>query len=320
MLPFACLQGSVMVANDELRSAVVVTGASSGIGRAIAKVAARDCGAIVLVARSADGLSDAAAEVRASGGEPYALEIDLLAAEAATHLDDFLSANGLVCDVLVNSAGYGLRGAATALPLVEQLGIIDLNIRALAELSLHFLPGMVARRRGGVLNLSSVAGFMPGPYMALYYASKGFVRLFSEALYQELRHTGVTVTCVTPGWVRTPFYERAGVSLIPLFRLLPKLDPEDVAERGWQGFKSGRRLVVPGLSSRLAVLVAALLPSAAMLALVGKLQRSGNDPCICGSGKKFKKCCGTHNMRLRHGLVNISQITKDHGSTPGIKK
>ena len=286
----------------ELRSAVVVTGASSGIGRAIARVAARDRAAVVLIARSADCLSDAAAEVRDSGGEPYTLAIDLLAAEAATHVDGFLAANGLVCDVLVNSAGYGLRGAATALPVVEQLALIDLNIRALTELSLHFLPGMVARKRGGILNLSSVAGFMPGPYMALYYASKGFVRLFSEALYQEVRYTGVTVTCVAPGWVRTPFREKAGVNSAPLFRLLPKLDPKDVAERAWQGFKSGRRLVVPGFSSKLLIIAAAILPSAAMLALIGKLQRSGNDPCICGSGRKFKKCCGSRTLQLRRGL------------------
>jgi uncharacterized protein len=291
-----------MVTNRELRYAVVVTGASSGIGRAIARVAAPDCAAVVLVARSADCLRDAAAEVRASGGDPYTLEIDLLATEAATRLDDFLAANGLVCDVLVNSAGYGLRGAATALPVVEQLRIIDLNIRALTELSLHFLPGMVARKRGGILNLSSIAGFMPGPYMASYYASKGFVRLFSEALYQEVRHAGVTVTCVAPGWVHTAFRATAGVNSAPLFRLLPKLDPKDVAERAWQGFKSGRRLVVPGFSSKLFVIMAALSPSAVMLALIGKLQRSGNDPCICGSGRKFKKCCGASRMQLRRQL------------------
>ena len=160
---------------------------------------------------------------------------------------------------------------------------------------------MVARNRGGILNLS-LAGFMPGPYMALYYASKGFVRLFSEALYQELRYTGVTVTCVAPAWVRTPFHDRARVNSRPLFRFLPKLDPEHVAERAWQGFKSGRRLVVPGFSSRLAVLAAALSPSAVILALIGKLQRSGNDPCTCGSGKKYKKCCGARTVRLRGHL------------------
>ena len=274
-----------------------MTGASSGIGRAIARVAARERGAVVLVARSPDGLGAAATEVREAGGEAFTLELDLLAGDASTHLEDFLSANGLVCDVLVNSAGYGLRGAATALPVDDQLGIIDLNIRALSELTLHFLPGMVARGRGGVLNLSSVAGFMPGPYMALYYASKGFVRSFSEALHQELRHTGVTVTCVAPGPVSDGVSTKGPApNQTPLFRILPKLDPEDVAERAWRGFKSGRRLVVPGISAKLAVLAAAFLPSAAMLPLIGQLQRSGNDPCPCGSGKKFKKCCGARRV------------------------
>src|SRR5262249_29940039 len=154
------------------------------IGRAIAKVAARERCAVVLVARSSEGLGASATDVRAAGGEPYALELDLLAGDAPSHIEDFLSANGLFCDVLVNSAGYGLRGAAVGLPADDQLGIIDLNIRVLSELSLHFLPGMVKRGRGGVLNLSSVAGSTPGPYMALYFASKGFVRSFSEALHQ----------------------------------------------------------------------------------------------------------------------------------------
>ena len=294
-----------MISQGEFRPAVVVIGASGGIGRAIARVAARERGAVVLVARSPEGLNAAAAEVREAGGEAFTLELDLLAGNASTHMDDFLSTHGLVCDVLVNSAGYGLRGAATALPIDDQLGIIDLNIRALSELTLHFLPGMVTRGRGGVLNLSSVAGFVPGPYMALYYASKGFVRSFSEALHQELRRTGVTVTCVAPGPVRTEFLERSGANRTPLFSVLPKLDPEDVAERAWRGFKSGRRLVVPGISAKLAVFAAAFLPSAAMLPLIGRLQRSGNDPCPCGSGKKFKKCCGARRLQLRRGRWRI---------------
>ena len=172
----------------------------------------------------AGGFGRAAAEVREAGWRAIHARAGSGGGDAPTHLDDFLSANGLICDVLVNSAGYGLRGAATALPVDDQLGIIDLNIRALSELSLHFLPGMVARGRGGVLNLSSVAGSMPGPYMALYYASKGFVRSFSEALHQELRRTGVTVTCVAPGPVTTSFYERAGARSTALFSVLPMLD------------------------------------------------------------------------------------------------
>lgn len=166
---------------DQLRPAVVVVGASRGIGKAIAEVAARDGAPVVLVARSEVALAAAADDIRNAGGEAFTVPLDFLADDAALGLEDFLSANGLFCDVLVNSAGYGLRGGATVLPLDEQLGLVDLNIRALTELTLRLLPGMVARRRGGVINLGSVASFTPGPYMALYYASKGFVRSFSEA-------------------------------------------------------------------------------------------------------------------------------------------
>ncbi|WP_413468480.1 SDR family NAD(P)-dependent oxidoreductase [Mesorhizobium muleiense] len=293
------------MSHSGLRPAVVVIGGSGGIGRAIAGVAAREHGAVVLVARSPEGLAAAASEVREAGGEAFTLELDLVAGDAPTRLEGFLSAHGLVCDVLVNSAGYGLRGAATALPVDGQLGIIDLNIHSLTELTLHFLPGMVARRQGGVLNLSSVAGFLPGPYMALYFASKGFVRFFSEALHQELRRTGVTVTCVAPGPVSTEFLARSGANQTVLFNVLPKVDAEYVAERAWRGFRSGRRLVVPGISAKLAALAASLLPSAALLPLVGRLQRGGNDQCPCGSGMKFKKCCGARQIQLRRGPRGI---------------
>jgi short-subunit dehydrogenase len=289
------------VTPPEVRPAVVVTGASRGIGREIAKVAARDGGAVVLVARSAVDLAAAAADVRAAGGEPFPLALDLTAADAPMSLENFLAQNGLACDVLVNSAGYGLRGAATALPAADQVGIVDLNIRALTALTLHFLPGMVARKRGGVINLGSVASFVPGPYMALYYASKGFVRSFSTALHQELRRTGVTVTCVAPGPVATEFLERSGAGRARLFQYLPKIFAQDVAEQAWRGFKAGRRLVVPGAVAKLAILTSALLPSAILLPLVGKLQRRGNDPCPCGSGRPFRKCHGATGLRRLRG-------------------
>lgn len=266
-----------MISHKERRPALVVTGASAGIGRAIARVAAPECGAIVLIGRSAEGLAEAADEVRQAGGEPFTLELDLSSGDASTKVEHFLSRHDLVCDVLVNSAGYGLRGRAAELPIGDQLGIIDLNIRALAELTLHFLPGMVARQRGGVINLGSLAGFVPGPYMAMYYASKGFVRSFSQALHQEVRRSGVTVTCVAPGPVRTEFYERAGAKRARLFELLPELASEEVAERAWRGFKAGRRMVVPGFSTKLAVFAAACLPPAAKLLLVAQLQRSRPD-------------------------------------------
>ncbi|KQV68313.1 SDR family NAD(P)-dependent oxidoreductase [Rhizobium sp. Root1220] len=287
-----------MIQQSDFQPAVVVVGASRGIGLAIAEVASKELGAVVLVARSAEGLAVAAAKVRAAGGQPYTFELDLQTADAAALLEGYLSENSLFCDVLVNSAGYGLRGAAVALSHGDQLGMVDLNIRVLTDLTLRFLPGMVARRRGGVLNLSSIASFTPGPYMALYYASKGFVRSFSEALHYELRRSSVTVTCVAPGPVATEFLEKSGANRAALFKILPKLEPEYVAERAWQGFRSGRRLVVPGISAKLAALVAAVLPSAVMLRLIGRLQFRSGDPCPCGSGQTFKQCCGSRHAKV----------------------
>jgi short-subunit dehydrogenase len=272
--------------------AIVVVGASRGIGRAIAKVAAAERRTIVLVARSLDNLADAANDVRAAGGVPYILDLDLFSTDAPVRLEDFLSRNRLVCDVLVNSAGYGLRGSATTLPVKEQLGMIDINIKALSELTLHFLPGMLVRKRGGVINLASIASFTPGPNMAIYYASKSYVRSFSEALHTELRPTGVTITCVAPGPVATEFLDRAGIRRVALFNILPKLTPEYVAERAWRGFKSGRRLVIPGISAQLTALVTAVLPSAILLPLIGRLQRRRDDVCPCGSGRRIGTCCG----------------------------
>lgn len=280
-----------------LRPAVVVVGASRGIGRAIAEVAARDGATVVLVARSEEDLAAVAAELRKADREAFVFALDLMAEDANRRLEAFLSENSLFCDVLVNSAGYGLRGSAAVLPVDDQLGIVDLNIRALAALTLCFLPDMVARGRGGVINLGSVASFTPGPFMALYYASKGFVRSFSEALYEELHRTGVTVTCVAPGPVATEFLQRSGANRTALFKVLPKLDSDYVAECAWRGFKARRRLVVPGLSSKLAVLITTLLPSALLLPLVGRLQRRSKDPCPCGSGQTYKTCCGAVQRR-----------------------
>lgn len=278
--------------DEEPRLATVVIGGSRGIGRAIAKVAAGENGPIVLVARSLDTLKEAANDVRAAGGDPHILELDLSSTDIAAKLDDFLSRNRLVCDILVNSAGYGLRGAATILPAEDQLGIIDVNIRALSELTLHFLPGMLKRKRGGVINLSSIASFTPGPNMAVYYASKSFVRSFSEALHAELRPSGVTVTCVAPGPVATDFLNRSGAGRAALFRFLPKQTADYVARQAWRGFRSGQRLVIPGISAKLAWLLAASMPSAVMLPLVGRLQRRSSDLCPCGSGARFDACCG----------------------------
>ena len=262
-----------MTWRGEKRLAVIVTGASGGIGREIAKVAAREGGPVVLIARSVDALADAAEDVRSAGGEPFVLALDLTRPDASTEVERFLATQGLACSVLVNNAGYGLLGPAATLPRNDQLGIIDLNVRALVDLTLRFLPGMVARRAGGVVNLGSVASFLPGPYMALYYASKAFVRAFSEALSEEVRGTGITVTCVAPGPVATKFLARAGAGRARLFRILPKVTAEMVAENAWRGFRQGRRMVVPGVIATLSAFLGSHLPRGVTLPVVARLQR-----------------------------------------------
>ncbi len=279
-----------MSRGEKLLPATVVLGASRGIGRSIAKIAAREDAAVVLVARSEPDLEAVAAEIRSAGGRAVVFAVDLADPDASSHLETLLAECGLFCDVLVNSAGYGLRGAATLLPAAGQLGIVDVNIRALADFTLRFSPGMARRGRGGVINLGSVASFLPGPNMAVYYASKGFVRSFSAALSQELRGTGVTITCVTPGPVATDFLDRSGAGRATLFKVLPKLTADYVAEQGWRGFRSGRRLVVPGISAKVLIAVAKFLPMSLLLPLVYRLQRRKSDLCPCGSGEMFRSC------------------------------
>ena len=162
-------------------------------------------------------------------------------------------ARGLCCDVLVNSAGFALAGPAAALPRAEQMQLLDVNIRALAELTLRFLPGMVARGRGGILNVGSITAYTPGPNMAAYHASKAFVRSFSAALATEVEGTGVTVTCLSPGVVRTAFLDDLPIKDDRVFKLMPRADAVSTARAGWLGFRAGRRLVIPRLIDRILV-------------------------------------------------------------------
>lgn len=259
----------------EGRPAIVVTGASSGIGADLARVAAaRERGrALLLVARAAAPLEALAREIAAMGAEAHTLPLDLAAPAAPVALGEALAARGLACEMLVNNAGYGMIGPAARLDAAGQLGILDVNLRAPAALALAALPPMLARGRGGVLNVASVAGFLPGPGMAFYYASKAGLRSLSEALWQETRGSGVTVSCLCPGPVRTPFLDRAGARGARLFRLLPKAEPRAVAERAWRGFRRGRRLILPDAGAWLTALGAPLLPRALVLPVVWRLQR-----------------------------------------------
>jgi uncharacterized protein len=256
-----------------LKPAIVVTGASSGIGRDIARLAAADRCFLLLLGRSPQALDELVAELAAAGAQAAPLPIDLLDPHAPDRVERALADRGLYCDVLVNSAGFGVFGAAAKAAPQEQLNLVDVNIRALTELTLRFLPAMLARGRGGVLNVGSITGYVAGPNMAAYYASKAYVNSFSAALAAEVAGSGVTVTCLTPGVVRTAFFERCAVGQSRLMKLMPRSNSPDVAEVGWRGFKAGKRLVIPRLIDRISVAISVLLPQSLLTRFVGWLQR-----------------------------------------------
>lgn len=254
--------------------AIVVTGASSGIGHALSLVAAREGSAMVLVGTSQAALDEVAAELSRGGAQSHALAIDLTQADAGDRIEAALAERGLYCDVLVNSAGIGVFGLATEADRLEELGLIDLNIRALTDLTLRFLPGMVARRRGGVINLGSLTAYAPGPTMATYFASKAYVKSFSAALAAEVAGTGVTVTCLSPGVVRTAFFSRCHVSHTRLFKIAPRSNADATAEAGWRAFKAGRRFVMPRFMNRVIAAICTILPDSVLMRLVLALQRA----------------------------------------------
>jgi len=256
-----------------MKPAIVVTGASSGIGRELARVAAREAAAMVLLGQSQQALDDLAAELGRSGVEVHAFSVDLAARDAGQRIENALSEFGVYCDVLVNSAGFGVFGVAADADREEQLSLIDVNARALTELTLRFLSGMVTRGHGGILNVGSITGFIPGPNMAVYHASKAYVRSFTAALAAELAGTGVKVTCLSPGIVRTPFFQRAGVGQTRLVKLMPRADAPQVAEAGWRAFRAGKRLFIPGLMNRIIISACAVLPDVVVLRLISALQR-----------------------------------------------
>ena len=252
---------------------VVITGASSGIGAALARVFAAHGHELVLVARRQDRLNALADEIAAAGRtRPTVLTVDLERRDAASVIAAELSAKAMEPAVVVNNAGFGLSGAAAAVSRDEQLAMVDVNVRALTELSLMFVDSLT-RHRGGILNVASLAAFLPGPGMAVYYASKAYVLSFSEALHRELLDRGVRVTTLCPGPVPTEFQARSGIQLNPAARAL-ELSAERVAQIGYDAFMRGKRVVVAGAGNRIAVSLMRLVPNALLLRLVDQRPRA----------------------------------------------
>ncbi len=257
----------------------LITGASGGIGLELARLCAKDGHDVILVARTRDKLDEIAKylsgmyQVRA---EVLVADLQDPAAPAAIHAA--VEQLGLGVDVLINNAGFGQWGLFGRAELQRQLDMIQVNVTALLVLTRLFLPRMITQRKGRILNVASVASFMPGPLMATYYASKAFVLSFSEAISNELQGTGITVTALCPGPTRTGFAAEAGFAESNLFNTPGVMDAAPVALAGYRGMRRGKAVVVPGLQNKFILFMIRLGPRWLVRRITRRLQerRSGD--------------------------------------------
>jgi short-subunit dehydrogenase len=255
-----------------LKPMVVVTGGSEGIGYALARRFAAAGSDLILVARRRELLEAAAKSIRTElGVEAVAVPADVTRSDAIPAIEAALAAHRAYADVLVNSAGMGLAGPFhdQAPDAIAQL--LELNVRALTTLTRHFLAGMRVRGRGGILNLSSLGAYTPGPNQAVYYASKAYVLSFSEAIASETAGEGVRITAVAPGPVNTRFHARMGAEHALYRYLVAPSAPHGVARAGYYGFALGLRVVVPGLINPFLALAMRILPHRIVIPIVGVL-------------------------------------------------
>lgn len=237
------------------RPVALITGASGGIGLELARLCAKGGHDIILVARRQEKLEEIGKYL--SGMYNVRSEIivaDLIKPDAPQAIYDAVEKLGLSVDVLINNAGFGQWGLFGRADLTRQLEMIQVNITALTALTRLFMPRMVTQRKGRILNVASLAGFLPGPLMAVYYASKAYVLHFSEAIANELKGTGITVTALCPGPVPTGFSEVAGSGQTNLFNTPGVLEAGPVAEAGYKGMMRGKAVVIPGLQNKFSAL------------------------------------------------------------------
>jgi len=259
---------------ESFAPAVVITGATQGVGRALAEEFARGGHALLLVARDGASLKKAAQELSST----YDVEVKFVAADLGTEegcaaVEQGLQSFGLYADMLVNNAAMMMAGFFQDQDPAKLRKLVDLDVRAVVDLTRRLLPGMIARRAGGVLNVASVEGFMPVPYQATYAAAKAFVLSFSRALAYETMYTGVRVSALAPGTVTTGLHEKAGAEYSRYVQLLPAMTAEQVARIGYRKFMRGRKVIVTGWFNRFGIMAARFTPNFLLVPFMGLLFR-----------------------------------------------
>ncbi|KRE28580.1 SDR family NAD(P)-dependent oxidoreductase [Paenibacillus sp. Soil522] len=253
-----------------MRKTVLITGVSGGIGKELANRFAKGGHNIVLVARSESKIVELAQEYRKKYGiQATVIAKDVAAPGVPEEIFTELKEKGITVDYLVNNAGFGLFGTFMETDMEQEVNMIDINIKALTVMTKLFLPDMIKRGQGGVMNVASLVGFFPGPMMSVYYATKAYVLSFTEALANEVTGTGVTVTALCPGLTSTGFVDRSGMGAVKG----AIMEAGQVAEEGYRGFLRGKTLIMPGVRNRFIAFMPRLLPRM----MITRLVRSSQD-------------------------------------------
>jgi uncharacterized protein len=258
------------------RKTALITGASFGIGQELARIFARENYNLVLVARTAEKLRQLASELEKSHGtRSLILAVDLTEPGASAYVFDQTTRADVVLDVLVNNAGFGQYGLFAESDLEQCLRQIQLNVTTLTHLTRLYLPGMIERKSGGILNVASTAAFQAGPLMAVYFATKAYVLHFSEAIANELQGTGVTVTCLCPGATTTEFHKRAHATGMRLLKI-GSMDAHTVAEDGYRALTAGKPVVISGFKNWLVAQSVRFSPRRMVTAIARATQERSN--------------------------------------------
>ncbi len=275
-MPFVFVHSPFLpLANESPMNATLITGASSGIGRELARVLARNGHNLIFAARRMDELDKLAAEIsRTSSVTIRSIRCDLSTPEGPRMLVEEIQSAGIILDGLINNSGFGMLGPFQQCDFARMQGMIDVNISALTQLTRLILPGMIERKSGRILNVASTAAFQPGPLMAAYFATKAYVLSLSEALSYETRGTGVTVSCLCPGPTKTEFGQQAGADRTPLFDDKKIMSATTVAENGYRGMMAGKRVIVTGLWNRVLAFCSPMMPRNLVMGIVKRYQET----------------------------------------------